>query len=69
LETFSVRDNKLSGVIPVTIDNWVNVQIAHFRNNNLTGSLEGICNNAMDLQTVTADCVSEVECSCCNVCL
>jgi len=68
LETFSVRNNELTGVIPVTIGNWVSLQIARFENNNLTGSLEGICNNAANLQNVTADCVSEVECSCCNVC-
>lgn len=69
LETFSVRDNELTGVIPATIENWVNVEIARFENNSLTGSLEGICNNAMALQNVSADCLLEVECSCCDRCL
>jgi len=64
----SSKNNNLTGPIP-DLSGFTNLLRARFENNTgLTGSLEGVCSNAVNLVELVVDCDDDVECSCCIEC-
>jgi Leucine-rich repeat (LRR) protein len=66
-----VSYNALTGTIPKSIENWKNITWAYFSFNNFTGTMPtGICDaiNGSFYNQLTADCLSEVTCTCCTDC-
>lgn len=65
---FDVSENNLTGSIPESVSQWQNVGVALFNDTNLVGAVpDGLC-DAMNLTDLAADCVAEVQCSCCTDC-
>ena len=76
LRDLYINDNLLSGQVPsITPDQLPVFTEFRLENNSIFGTMPAsICalrgtNNNTDLVTLIADCVSEVECSCCTQCL
>jgi len=68
LEIFATSENMFNSTIPQGITSWNALQIATFQNNSFTGTVpEGIC-SILSLVVLLADCLSEIECSCCTEC-
>lgn len=65
-------NNMLTGTIPTEYGNLFKLQTLELENNMLTGTMpQSICLNRAPLgllQTLDADCVSEVTCDCCTCC-
>jgi len=68
-------NNQLTGTIPTQLDQLTKLEILELYHNSLTGSVpQGVCTNvdssAYQFKSLTADCVSEVQCSksCCTQC-
>ena len=67
--------NKLTGTIPLTLTQLTNMRNLYLHNNNLTGQMpSGFCaapfpdwRNSFD--SFWSDCMSEVQCDCCDRCL
>jgi hypothetical protein len=70
LTYFSVYNNALTGTIPESIDNWSQIQIAYFDKNQFDGIMpNAICSYInQTIDTLEADCVSEISCTCCTQC-
>jgi hypothetical protein len=73
LTEFNVGNNEFIGTIPLSIGNWRNITSAGFSQNNFTGSVPNeFCTNIEDqggnVILISADCLSEINCSCCNEC-
>jgi hypothetical protein len=71
LTEFRVSSNALTGTIPPSIGNWSQIQIAYFGENKFTGTMpNGICPNYVENgETLSADCLREITCTCCTLCL
>ena len=69
LREVRLEDNNFSGSVPVellSLDRLVSLRLHH---NDLTGSISALCPlEDLSLQSLTADCQSEVTCSCCTEC-
>jgi hypothetical protein len=69
LKYFDVYNNALSGTIPASIGYWSQIQVAWFDGNSFTGTMpNGICPYITNGDSLEADCMSEISCSCCTVC-
>jgi hypothetical protein len=70
LTFFGVSSNALTGTIPASIDNWIRIQIAYFEHTKFTGTMpNGICPYYIENgDTLNADCLSEITCTCCTGC-
>ena len=73
----SLYDNKLTGTIPPALTQWTSLKKMYIFNNNLTGQVPfGFCAAPFPDWRVDgdvgnqfwADCMSEVQCDCCDVC-
>ena len=69
-------DNQLTGTIPLSLTQLTNLEWLSLDNNNLTGQVpSGFCAapfpdwRADGSKYLTADCMSEVQCDCCNICV
>ena len=62
--------NPFTGTIPNSIGNWTNVMGAAFHKCNFTGTVpEGLCLAPnIHVYGLHADCISEVQCDCCDWC-
>jgi Leucine rich repeat len=66
---FAISINQLTGTIPETIGAWSLIQRAFLYDNFFTGTVPiGICNYSSSFKNLSADCNSEVTCSCCTNC-
>ena len=75
LTVLNLRSNRLTGTIPLVLTQLSNLNYLYIHNNNFTGQVpSGFCaapfpdwrntgNNAL-----ITDCISEVQCDCCDVC-
>lgn len=71
LQTLSIYNNPgLGGTIPLTFLNAVSLQDVRLENTNVEGVEEAFCNPVRDtpIDSISADCSVEVECSCCTTC-
>jgi hypothetical protein len=71
LTYFGVYDNEMTGTIPASIGNWSQIQYAFFYYNQFTGTISiGICDYIdLNIDALWADCVTEINCTCCTLCL
>jgi Leucine-rich repeat (LRR) protein len=72
LTSFGVFNNEMTGTIPASISNWSQIQIAYFDGNQFTGTMPvGICPYIVEANgdRLEADCLTEINCTCCTVCL
>jgi hypothetical protein len=72
LTEFFVYNNQLVGTVPKDVANWKSINYAYFDNNMLNGVMPAFGNkfcpkNKTGLE-LWADCQSEIQCGCCNVC-
>jgi hypothetical protein len=72
ISTISLGENKLTGTVPLEMESLPLLETFHFHGNNLTGNADLIVCNATDtslaIADAGADCLEEVECSCCRFC-
>jgi hypothetical protein len=70
LEAFGVYRNSLAGTVPESIGNWSQIREAYFWDNDFTGTIPiAICNYIQSGDGLWADCLSEINCTCCTTCL
>jgi hypothetical protein len=71
LTYFAAYRNELTGTIPASIGSWSQIQYAYFDGNQFTGTMpNGICPYIVKAngEQLEADCVSEINCTCCTSC-
>ena len=78
LTDLSLFDNQLTGTIPIALTQLTNLEALTLYNNNLTGQVpSGFCaapfpdwraDGWTTRNILRADCMSEVQCDCCDIC-
>jgi hypothetical protein len=69
LTYFGVYINKMTGTIPASIGNWSQIQYAYFYYNEFTGTMPNyICTYISGNDQLLADCMREINCTCCTDC-
>jgi Leucine rich repeat N-terminal domain len=72
LTYFGVGFNQLTGTVPKDVANWTSIQNAYFDTNMFNGVMPAFGNNfcptAKTGLELWADCISEIQCGCCNMC-
>jgi hypothetical protein len=71
LLVFTVSNNALTGTIPASIGNWSQIWYAYFFENNFTGTIgNSICPyiSRPNGEQLEADCLTEINCTCCTKC-
>jgi Leucine-rich repeat (LRR) protein len=73
LETLYLQKNRLSGVIPESLDHLKHLKELKLHENDLTGSVPSkVCKlttqTKSELILLSADCKTEVNCTCCTEC-
>jgi len=69
LSSIDLRQTKLSGALPNSISNWSQIRSVLFDATLFTGTVPpGICPYISSGETLQADCISEIVCSCCTSC-
>ena len=78
LTFLNFQNNELTGTIPPTLTQLTNLEELYFHNNYLTGQVpSGFCSapfpdwraDGLYGNLLAADCMSEVECECCDACV
>lgn len=62
-----MSNNAFTGTFPKSVGNWVEIETARFKSNQLVGTMPSDICDAPDLAWLSADC-DEVEWSCCTGC-
>ena len=67
LEELFIGANNFSGTLPIEMTN-LSLQKFHFQTNKLWGDADPVACHSDSIQEAGADCLVEIECSCCNFC-
>ena len=67
-EFYIIGCQSLTGSIPQGTAQWQNLQVAYFNDTALVGSIPDELCGVVNLTDLSADCMSEVACSCCTAC-
>jgi Leucine Rich repeats (2 copies) len=67
LTSLDLEDNQLTGTIPSELSKLTSLKYLYLAENSLTGSGDSVC-TIPSLEVYRADCVSEMDCSCCTNC-
>jgi Leucine-rich repeat (LRR) protein len=69
LSIIDLSFNDFSGTIPLGVLNWTNVEYVNLVANNFTGTIpDGICDGPK-LSMLEADCLFNITCKCCTLCI
>jgi hypothetical protein len=73
LKFFQVAINQLVGTVPQAVSQWTSIQTAKFERNMFSGTMPMIgsnfCPGVTELGSLTANCISQIACTCCSRCL
>ena len=69
LSQLEIDNNNFNGKIPSLIGNMTSLGVFSAHNNDLTGDMPSeVCTQLPNLASLSADCFSEINCTCCNLC-
>jgi hypothetical protein len=72
LITFDVQTNQLMGTVPQAVSQWTSIRWALFQRNMFTGTMPMIgsnfCPGVTELGSLSANCISQIVCTCCIRC-